>query len=418
MFPEKRAERVLTIKHALAALALLTAGFLAGYLAAGQGGGYSREQDSAMPEGVDFSPVWRAWRVIDEKFVPPGVATTTSASSTITDEDTKRVWGMIAGLADSLGDPYTYFLPPVENKQFSDDLSGSFEGVGMEIAVRSGVLTVVSPLKGSPAEAAGLKGEDLILEIQGESTKGMDVGTAVQRIRGPKGTQVELLIAREGWSEPKVISVKRDTINVPTIEAKMQDGVFIIQLYSFTSISPDLFRAALRDFVESGSTRLVLDLRGNPGGYLDAAVSMASWFLPIGKVVVTEDYDGHAGNVVHRSLGYDIFNSNLKMVVLVDQGSASASEILADALRHYGVAQMVGVNTFGKGSVQELVDITEDTSLKITVARWLGPDGKQIPHEGIAPDVEVKLTEEEAKAAQEAKEDPQLEKAIEIVRGM
>lgn len=399
----------------VSAAALLATGFLAGFLVAGHTARISGAHDAMMPEGVDFSPVWKAWGIIDAKFVPAGVATSSNAISSLADEDTKRVWGMIAGMADSLGDPYTYFLPPVENKQFNDDLSGSFEGVGMEIAVRDAVLTVVSPLKGSPAEASGLKSKDQILVISGESTKGMDVGTAVQKIRGPKGTQVELLISREGWSEPRVIKVTRDTISVPTIETKREGGVFIIQVYTFTSNSPDLFRGALREFILSGSTRLVLDLRGNPGGYLDAAVSMASWFLPVGKVVVTEDYDGHAGNVVHRSLGYNVFNDNLKMVVLVDKGSASASEILADALRHYGVATMVGVSTFGKGSVQELVDITEDTALKITVARWLGPDGKQIPHEGIAPDIEVKLTEDEMNEAQEAEKDPQLDKAIEIL---
>jgi len=243
----------------------------------------------------------------------------------------------------------------------------------------------------------------------------MDVETAVRKIRGPQGSIVTLLIAREGWNEPKEIQVTREIISVPSIVTTLRpDGVFVIQLYSFTANSPNLFRAALREFVESGSARLVLDLRGNPGGYLEAAVDMASWFLPSGKIVVTEDYAEHAKNTVHRSRGYNVFNQNLKMVILVDKGSASASEILAGALRHYGIARIVGTNTFGKGSVQELVSITSDTSLKITVAWWLQPDGIQIPLDGIPPDVEVERTSED----KEADRDPQLEKAIEIVRSL
>ena len=159
---------------------------------------------------------------------------------------------------------------------------------------------------------------------------------------------------------------------------------------------------------------MILDLRGNPGGYLEASVDIASWFLPQGSIVVTEDYASRQSDIVHRSRGYDVFNKNLRMVILVDRGSASASEILAGALKHYGIAKLVGVNTFGKGSVQELVEITSETSLKITVARWLNPGGVQIPNEGIAPDIEVKVSKEDA----EAGKDPQLNKAIEILLNM
>lgn len=370
---------------------------------------------SQPPAGVDFSPVWRAWGIIDEKFVPAAVATSSPVATSTEAQNQERVWGMIGGLAASLNDPYTFFLPPAENEQFASDMSGSFEGVGMEIAVRDQVLTVVSPLKGTPAYNAGIKALDQILKIDGVVTSGMDVGSAVKKIRGPKGTEVTFLILRAGWSAPREIKVVRDVINVPTVTSTARpDGIFVIQLSTFTSSSPDLFRSALREFIESRDASLVLDLRGNPGGYLEAAVNMASWFLPTGKIVVTEDYAGHASNVVHRSLGYDIFNENLKMVILVDHGSASASEILAAALRNHGVAKLVGTNTFGKGSVQELVEITPETALKITVAHWLGPDGIQIPREGIEPDVKIEPTEEEAKAGK----DVQLEKAVEILKGM
>ena len=371
--------------------------------------------NAAPPADVDFSPVWKAWAVIDEKFVPVSVASSTPVASSSPNGNQERVWGMIEGLAASLDDPYTFFLPPSENEQFASDMSGSFEGVGMEVAVKDKVLTVVSPLKGTPAERAGLRSGDLLLKINDESTQGMDVAEAVKKIRGPKGTVVTFMVLRDGWNAQREIKVTRDVINIPVVTTTARsDGIFVIEVATFTSSSPDLFRNALREFVKSGDRMLVLDLRGNPGGYLGAAVDMASWFLPLGKVIVTEDYAGHAANIVHRSFGYNVFNSNLKMVVLVDRGSASASEILADALRAHGVAKLVGTNTFGKGSVQELVAITPETALKITVARWLAPDGVHIPQEGITPDVEVKITEEELKADK----DPQLDKAVEILKGM
>lgn len=372
-------------------------------------------QGSDVPQGVDLSPVWEAWHIIDEKFVPVSVGSSTPVVGSTAQSDQERVWGMISGLADSLNDPYTFFLPPSENQQFSDEMSGQFEGVGMEVAVKDDVLTVVTPLKGTPAEKAGIRSGDKILEINGTSTQGVDVGAAIKQIRGPKGTQVTLLMLRSGWEKPRDVKVTRDVINVPVLTTEARaDGVFVIALATFTGNSPDLFRSALREFVESGSSRLILDLRGNPGGYLDAAVDMASWFLPSGSVVVSEDYAGHADNITHRSSGYDVFNENLKMVILVDHGSASASEILADALRHHGVAQLVGTNTFGKGSVQELVEITSETALKLTVARWLGPDGEPIPTTGIVPDVEVEVTDADI----EAGEDPQMDKAVEILKAL
>ncbi len=415
MFPEQVKSTFQMRSAIVAGILMLACGFAVGVFVGQRSATGIAFAERQAPEGVDMSPVWKAWQVIDEKFVPAAVATSTKISTSTAEINEERVYGMIQGLAGSLNDPYTFFLPPVENEMFSSDMSGSFEGVGMEIAIKNNVLTVVSPLKGSPAEAAGIQSGDLILKIDGIDTKGMDVSSAVQKIRGKGGTYVKLNLMREGWGEPKDFSVKRDVINVPIVTTKkMEGGVFVIEVRSFTSSSPHLFREALREFIESGNTKLALDLRGNPGGYLDAAVAMASWFLPSGAVIVSEDYAGHEPTVAHRSLGYDIFNKNLRMVVLVDRGSASASEILADALRHYGIAKLVGTNTFGKGSVQELVDITPTTALKITVARWLGPDGEQIPLTGIAPDVEVKMDEEDVKE----KRDPQMDKALEVLKSL
>lgn len=425
MFVQEPESKGLSVRvAALGAAVFVAVGFLAGAVAGSTHAAPAAVVVSVMgigetyaaPEGVDFSPVWKAWKVIDERYVPPHVATTTATSTPNGSTDMQaRVWGLIEGLAASTDDPYTVFLPPVQAEIFNEDISGNFEGVGMEIAIRDNVLTVVSPLKDSPSFKAGVKAGDKIIKIDSADTRGITIETAVQHIRGPKGTIVTLTIVREGASETMEIKVTRDVINIPTIETELRtDGVFVIELYNFSAVSSGLFRDSLREFVESGSNKLVLDLRGNPGGYLEASVEMASWFLPQGAVVVTEDYVDKKNNIVHRSRGYDVFSDNLEMVMLVDRGSASASEILAGALQHYGIAKLVGTNTFGKGSVQELVPITPETSLKITVARWLTPSGAQIPQEGIAPDVEVKPTEEDIKEGK----DVQLLKAVELLRQM
>ena len=362
------------------------------------------QAELGKPESIDFSPFWKAWSVLNEKYVP---ATTTGQ---VDNED--KVWGAIEGLANSLGDPYTVFLPPVENEIFEGDVRGNFEGVGMEVGVRDGVLTVVAPLKGTPAYNAGVKSGDKIVEINSVSTYNMSTEEAVMLIRGKAGTPVTFKVVREGATEPIDITVVREVINIPTIDTELRsDGVFVIELYNFSAASPDLFRKALREFIESGSDKLILDLRGNPGGYLDAAIDMASWFLSPGKIIVREDFGEKKPEEAHRSRGYDIFNKNLKMVVLVDGGSASASEILAGALSEHGVAKLVGDKTYGKGSVQELVKITSDTSLKVTIARWLTPEGISISASGIEPDITIKNTLEDLENGR----DVQREKAVETL---
>lgn len=361
--------------------------------------------DPAPPSDIDFTPLWRAWSIIQEKYVP---ATT---SDPLTDE--AMLWGAIEGLAESTGDPYTVFFPPVESALFEQDISGNFEGVGMEVGMQGGILAVIAPLKGTPAERAGIRAGDLIVKIDGESTDGITVDEAVQKIRGKAGTTVTFTIAREGESEFKEIEVTRGVIQIPTIETSYRsDGIFVIELYNFAATAPAQFRAALREFVQSGSKKLILDLRGNPGGYLEAAVDAASWFLPPGKPVVVEDYGEGKEERIHRTRGTNLFGPDLKMVILVDKGSASASEILAGALKEHGIATLVGENTFGKGSVQELVHITSDTSLKVTIARWLTPNGVSISEGGLTPDIEVKPTPEDIAAGR----DPQFEKAVEILK--
>ena len=356
---------------------------------------------------IDMKPFWDAWNELDSRFVP-----TVKSSKIIDNQD--KVWGAIKGLTAAYGDPYTVFMPPDDSKSFESDISGNFEGVGMEIGIKNGMMIVVSPLKGTPAYIAGVKSGDQIITIDGKSVEGMPVDTAVNLIRGKAGTQVAIKFAREGVTSPFEIKITRSVINVPTLDTEVKGDVFVIRLYNFYAPSADEFRNAIRDFVGSGKQKLVLDLRGNPGGYLESAVDMASWFLPMGKVVVSETSGGKAEDVVYRSKGYDVFTSQLKMVVLVDGGSASAAEILSGALQEQGIAKLVGTQTFGKGSVQELIKITPDTSLKMTIAKWLTPKGNSISEKGITPDYIVNITDKDLKAGK----DPQYDKAVEVLNAM
>lgn len=362
------------------------------------------QKTSSQQEELDLAPFWKTVDALNEKFVA-----TTASSSLPSDED--KVWGAIEGLTASYGDPYTTFFPPKEATEFEEEVRGNFEGVGMEIAIKDKVLTVVAPLKNTPAERAGIKPGDQILKIDKTFTSGMTVEDAIKNIRGPKGSTVTLVIKRNGGVED--IKVVRDVINIPTIDTKLRDdGVFVISLYNFSANSSNLFREALREFILSGTDKLVLDLRNNPGGYLESSVDMASFFLPMGKTIVIEDSGDRTKQKQERSRGYDIFNENLKMVILINEGSASASEILAGALREHHIAKLVGEKSFGKGSVQELVEITPETALKVTIARWLTPLGVSISQNGLEPDVKVQITKKDF----ENKTDPQMEKAVEILK--
>src|SRR3989338_4806722 len=389
------------------ALLIFTSGFYSGKHIQAQADQLANilNKSATSTTEVDFAPFWKAWMVINEKYIPTNSTTTEKVS------DQKRLYGAISGMVNSLGDPYTMFFPPAESKSFNEEFRGNFEGVGMEVAIKDNVLTVVSPIKGTPAYRAGIKTGDKVVKIDELLTNGLSTEEAISHIKGKKGTTVRLTIVREKVKEPMVLSIVRDVIDIPAIDTETRGDVFIIRLYSFSAISSNLFRSALRSFVESGKAKLIIDLRGNPGGYLDAAIDIASWFLPVGKVVVKEDFRNAEDTHVFRSKGYNIFSDKLRLVVLIDGGSASASEILAGALHENGVAILVGTQSFGKGSVQELVDITNDTSLKVTIARWLTPKGTSISHNGLTPDVIVKLDEAEFLKGN----DTQLNKALEIL---
>lgn len=373
----------------------------------------STDQDQlALTEGqsvnVDLAPFWKTWKIINEKHVD----TRAASSSPITDQE--KVWGAIDGLVRSLEDPYSEFLPPADKKQFDQDIQGQFGGVGIELGVRDEALTVISALPDTPARQVGIKSGDKIIQINDKPTSQLSLSEAINNIRGEVDTTLRLKIDRKGEKKPLDFKLVRAIINVPTIETKkLPAGVFLIRLFNFGATAPNLFRSALREFVQSGNDKLIIDLRGNPGGYLDAAVDIASWFLPLGKIVATEDRGREVKPILYQSRGYNIFTDQLALIVLVDGGSASASEILAGALHEYGRARLVGEKTFGKGSVQELIPIAEDSSLKLTVARWLTPRGVSISHNGLEPDVIVKAATSTDPTKTE--DDPVLDRAVQLL---
>ncbi|HAE36666.1 MAG: Carboxyl-terminal protease [Candidatus Nomurabacteria bacterium GW2011_GWF2_35_66] len=351
---------------------------------------------------ADFTAFWKAWNVLKDKSI---------YSDKITDQD--RVWGAVQGLAGATGDPYTTFFSPEDNKLFREEIKGSFSGIGAEVGVKDKVLTIIAPLKNTPAWNAGIKAGDKIIKIEKTNTSELSVDKAITLMRGEKGTPVTLTIFRTGEKEAREIKIIRDTIDIPTIETEaLPDGIFLIKFYSFSENSDNLFAKALDEFIKSGDHKLILDLRGNPGGYLDVAVNIGSWFIDEGKVIVNEDFGANRKAQSYRSHGPRIFNDKLQFVVLIDGGSASASEILAGALKEHKIATLVGEKTFGKGSVQELVEITGDTSLKVTVAKWLTPNGVSISTSGLDPDIKVSVTSKDY----EAKRDPQMNKAVEILK--
>ena len=354
------------------------------------------------PDNIDFSLFWDAYNKLQENFVD---------HSKINDQNI--VYGAIAGMAKSLGDPYTSFFNPDESKIFQESLSGSFEGIGAEVGIKKDQLIIIAPLEGMPASKAGLKPGDAILKIDGKDTSDMAIETAVNLIRGQKGTSVTLTIFREGWDHSRDIKINRDTIKPVIIQWSMKEGnVAYVQIFQFDMILSNDFKKIAKEITDQKAQRIVLDLRGNPGGYLDVAQDIAGWFLKKGSTVTIEDFgSSNKPQQIYTSEGSGQF-TNYPVVVLINEGSASASEILAGALRDNRNVKLVGAKSFGKGSVQTIVNLRGGSILKITIAKWLTPKGNSISEVGLTPDVKIETTEDDAKN----NKDPQLDKALEIIK--
>ncbi len=368
--------------------------------------------ETCPPSDVNFSLFWEAWNLLKEKYGKQ--------------EDLKAqdmIYGAISGMVDSLKDPHTVFMNPPDSKKFLEDVGGRFEGVGMEIGVRKGQLQIIAPLEGTPAKKAGLRSGDKIIKIDETMSADVSLDEAVSIIRGPKGSEVVLIIMRDGWDEAKEFKIKRDVIEVPSLRWKLLSSVtgkedakgdiVYISLYQFSEkIDSDFAREAFK-ILNSSAGKIILDLRNNPGGYLQRAQDIAGWFLKEGQVVTTEDFYGKTPQIIYKAKGNSEFE-NYPLVILINQGSASAAEILAASLRDNRGVKLVGEKSFGKGSVQELENMSDGSNLKITVGGWLTPKGAQINEIGLEPDVKVEMTESDY---QEEK-DPQLEKAIEIIKNI
>lgn len=361
-------------------------------------------RDAGQPESVDFSLFWDAWNLIHERYVDRSKLNTQ-----------EMVFGAIEGMVKSVGDPFTVFLEAKESKRLEEDIRGEFAGVGIEIGMREDVLTVIAPLKDTPADRAGIIAGDKILKIDGDSTAGVALDEAVSKIRGRRGTKVILTISRskDGQEETKDFELTRDRIKIPTVKwSKIEPDIGHIQLFSFNQIAKNKFDEALKELKKQGAgKKLILDLRNNPGGLLDLAIDISSYFLEPGELVVIEDFGGRREELKSKPNG---FLKDAKIVILINKGSASASEIVAGALHDQRDIKLVGEKTFGKGSVQQVEDLRFGTALKITVAKWLTPKGRSISDEGIEPDIKIEMTEEDVKNDK----DPQLDKAIEIIKSL
>jgi len=387
---------------------LITIFFLLLLPAAGTFFGYNLGRSECRicaPENIDFSLFWESWQALQEKFFDKSGL-----------DNQKMIYGAISGMVDSLGDPYTIFFPPEETKRFEEDVKGSFEGVGMEIDRKNDQLLIISPLEGTPAQKAGLRPGDIILKIGDKDAADLSVEEAINSIRGPKGTEVILTIMRQGWDSPREFKLVRQVIEVPSLklEFKETEGINIayVKIYQFSENLTWEFGSAAFSILEKQSNRIIIDLRNNPGGYLEVAQDVAGWFLSKGQTVVIEDFN-NGQRKEYQSEGNGLF-SDYKVVLLMNKGSASAAEILAGTLRDNRSAKLIGEKSFGKGSVQELERLSDGSSLKITVARWLTPKGQQINGFGLEPDIQAELSEEDI----QAQRDPQLDKAIEVIKGL
>jgi len=327
---------------------------------------------STRSSNVNFDLYWDVWDMLQSKYVDEEV------------DDVALFYSSIQGMVAGLGDPYSVYFPPTEAKAFADGLSGEFEGIGAEISVKDSQLTVIAPLPTSPAERAGIRAGDQIFAIDGTDTTGIIIEEAVNLIRGKKGTEVVLTIRHENESAISDVTVIRDTIEVPTILLEIEDDIAYLRISYFNQDTWRDFNTAVTDILTQNPTGIILDLRSNPGGFLETSVDVASEWVTQGNIVIERERGGvetvFATRGAHRLAG-------IPTVVLVDEGSASGSEIVAGALQDAGAATVIGAQTFGKGSVQDFQVLPDGSALKVTIAEWLTPNERVINDVGISPDI-------------------------------
>lgn len=357
---------------------------------------YIKNAKEDMPADVNFALFWQTWNKARELYI---------GSS----DPQEMVYGAISGMVASFGDPYSTFLKPSDNQKLAQDLSGEFEGIGAELTMQNNQVTVIAPLSGSPAEAAGIKAKDIILEIDGTSTAEMSLNEAVDKIRGAAGTKVKLKIFRSGVEKPLDFEIERQKITIESVTYKTETisgkKIATLKVSQFGDDTTSLADKYAKQIIDDKADGIILDLRNNPGGYLDGSIQFASLFIPSDKIVVVE-VDKQGERKEYKTNKAPILK-DIPLVVLANGGSASASEIVAGALRDNGRAKIIGEKTFGKGSVQALEPLSGGAALKITIAKWLTPLGIEINGKGLSPDSEVKLSDEDKSAGR----DPQLDAA-------
>ncbi len=365
--------------------------------------GVQPDQQAATPDDLEslFVPFWEAWNVVHDQYVDQPV------------DDQLLMQGAIRGMMDALGDQQTFYMEPRVYENETSSLQGQYEGIGAYVDTDGDYLTIVSPIQGSPAEKAGLLPGDRVIAIDGEDMTGVAPEQARLKVLGPEGTKVTLTVAREGEPEPLEFTITRAQIEINSAEGKMlAEDIGYVDINTFGDRTTRELRAALDDLLRQNPRGIIIDLRNNPGGYLNTSVEVASEFIDKGVILYEQYGDGHRDT--HRALGNGKA-TDIPLVVLINEGSASASEILAGALQDYGRATLVGAKSFGKGSVQNWVPLSNNQgAARVTIARWLTPHERLIDHIGLTPDVVVEMTPQDF----ESQKDPQLDAAVQTMQAM
>lgn len=378
----------------VAALIIFGGGFYYGQVQAASIKGLNVTKNQEL----DFNLYWQVWGLMKGSYVD---------RESISDED--LFYGSIRGMVNSLGDPYSVYMTPKESQEFNNDLAGTFEGIGAEVGIRDNIITIVAPLDDMPAQKAGLMAGDKIYEINGEITTDFTVDKAVKKIRGPKGTDVTLTIFREGLKESKKITITRGTIVVQSVKGEFRkDGLYMLRISSFGDDTERLFNQEVEKITELKPRGIILDLRNNPGGYLQGAVTIASEWVDKGPIVIEKYDENNLENYLPEGVAR---LKNFPTIVLINGGSASAAEIVAGALKDHEKATLVGETSYGKGSVQNFIPLDNGSALKITIAKWLTPSGESIDKAGIKPNIESVMTFEDV----EKNLDPQMDTAANLL---